>query len=171
MNAKMNSNNQNNRRSDYMLYKTSATSDVLIFRRNNLDVNSFTQTDDGWSYSEGFNFHGRWCIFKIAGPGRIKDYFPTEESNLVIKGGFHTFGIQIKFTSKQDPPFREVGSCGGIRFSLECRGRKRIAKKGKDRRYIVPMERGKPKSQGPIEYETTAWSVAHPYQGGGSTPR
>ena len=158
-------------RNDYMLYKPSAISEILIFKRNNLDINEFTQTEDGWKYSEGFNFHGRWCIFKIAGPGRIKDYFPTDESNLTIKGGFHGFGIQIKLFNKEDPPFKETGSCDGVRFSLECRGRKRIAIRSKDGRYIVPMERGKPKSEGPIEYTVTEWSAAHPYQGGGLTPK
>lgn len=159
---------RNHRSNDYFLCMEGEN---LVFRRNNLDIDFFTQTNDGWKFTEEVILYGRWCSFSIEGPGKIKGYFPTEGSMLYMKGGFHSFGFGLRVHLEKDPPFVVEGTDEDITFRLECRGNKKIAVRDKHGRLIVPMERGKPKSEKRTVLNSSALDVAHTIQGGSVTPR
>lgn len=159
---------RNHRSNDYFLFMEGET---LVFRRNNLDVDFFTQTKGEWKFAEEVILYGRWCSFSIEGPGKIKGYFPTEGDVLCMKGGFHSFGVELRIHLKKDPPFVVEGTDEDIKFRFECRGNKKIAVRDQHGRLIVPMERGKPKSEKRTELNSSAWDVAHTIQGGSATPR
>ena len=152
---------------------------VTIFRRNYLSTNDFRESEAGWIYEERFVHHGTSCKFQlIVRNPDIDNIFKFDSKTLKIKGNRQEFGIFIRMASR-DVPFTVQGKMDCIEYYLECSGRSLAYDDGtgikntREKQALQRMEKArKPKKCNSIApYTNAGYSMTHPYQGGGVSPR
>lgn len=159
--------------------RLSKTKTVFIFRRNYLDINDFKKTVDGWLFEEEFNHYGNKCYFcMIVHSDNIFSMYEVDCKSAKIKGKKNNFGIFFR-TAKQRATFQIKHTSGNVDFILRCDGKGIAYDNGKGIRKT--KEEKLMKECSGIHQEgskvavavpsTVSWSVSHPFQGGGVSPR
>lgn len=155
--------------------KKSAT----VFRRNYLNINDFQEYEDGWIFEEKFVHHGTACEFRfIVHHPDIDIIFKFDSKTLKIKGNRQEFGIFIRMPN-QGVPFTAQGKMDCIEYHIECTGRCLAYDDGtgisntREKQVLQQMQKDrKPKKNNSLApYANAGYSMTHPYQGGGISPR
>lgn len=158
--------------------RLSKTKTVLIFRRNYLDINDFKKTNDGWIFEEEFNHYGNKCYFgMIVHSDNIFSMYDVNCKSAKVQGKKNSFGIFIR-ASKQKATFHINRMCGDVEFILRCEG-KGLAydngkgiKQTKEEKLMKEFTTIHQGSRVAVDVPSTvSWSVSHPFQGGGVSPR
>ena len=151
---------------------------VFIFRRNYLDIDDFEKTDDGWIFEERFTHYGKQCWFRmVVHSDNIFSMYETDCKTAKVKGNKHCFGVFLR-TEKQNGKIRLQHMCGSVEFILHCDGKQIAYDNGKGIRKTMEERRQKKRivtyqeSRMAIEVpRSVLWSIRHPFQGGGMSPR
>ena len=156
--------------------RLSKTKTVIIFRRNYMDVSNFNLENEIWTYEESFVHHGVKCVFKLIIHSKdICDMYNVNFKSMKIKGPRNSFGVFIRLP-RQKLPIKAHGTLGCAEYYLYCVGRKLAYDNGKginsnrNKDSLVRVSRRGTTT--PIEVpNSVSWSAAHPFQGGGFTPK
>lgn len=158
--------------------RLSKTKTVFIFRRNYLNINDFVKKDDCWVFEEKFNHFGNKCYFRMLIHGRdIFSMYEVNTKSTKVKGNKNCFGVFIRDT-KKGSEFQINRVWGNVEFLLCCTGKRLAYDNGKGiRRTREEKLSQKHKSQSygsrvaVTEPNYISWGAAHPFQGGGVSPR
>lgn len=150
----------------------------ILYRRNNLSYKRFDFVqNDGYYFDEYYNKNGISIHLYIHLKSiKFYDLFCCKINNSIeFCGGTNSFGIKLMSPSINDFIFKEKYMiCNIIEESdtLTCKCKFVYDKnnfKCKNKHKAKPKTKYK-KSDNSI-YVTNSWSVAHPFQGGGVSPR
>ncbi len=155
--------------------RLSKTKTVIIFRRNHIDTRRFKQTDDTWVYEESFVHFGVKCEFKLTIHNEnLYSMFEINTKSMKIKGPRHDLGIFTRLP-KQKLPIKAHGIVGCAEYYLCCTGKKLAYDNGtgikntRKKHLVCDIHSG---SRTPIAVpNSVSWSAAHPFQGGGFSPK
>lgn len=145
----------------------------IIFRKNNISFNDFNRTDTGYIYEESFKRYGvTGKIYICVDSDNFNDIFEINTKTVKIKGSKRQFGIYLRLPDQKELPLNKSGSKGCLKYKLYCEGEK-LYYEGKHKR------RGEywsgihsiSKSKSYCAPSSMSWAAAHPYQGGGFSPR
>lgn len=153
---------------------------VLIFRRNYLNINDFKRTTDGWIFEEEFVHYGNKCYFSmVIHSDNIFSMYDVDYKLTKVEGKKNCFGVFIR-DSKKGSVFCINRICGIVEFILRCEGKgiaydngKGIRKTKEDRmmKECVTLSKTQGSRVAVDVPSVVSWSVSHPFQGGGVTPR
>lgn len=159
--------------------RLSKTKTVFIFRRNHLDIREFKKTEDGWFFEEQFSFFGNRCSFQmIVHSDDIYTMYEVNSKTAKVKGNKHNFGIFFRMPKKKSN-FNIKKVCNKVEFNLKCSGTSIAYDSGKGikntREEKILQQQRKLRDNGvrtavPVP-KSVSWSAAHPFQGGGVSPR
>lgn len=158
--------------------RLSKTKTVFIFRRNYLDIRDFKRTEDGWMFEEEFRYYGNKCYFCMMVHGEnVFTMYDVNCKSAKIKGNNNSFGIFFR-TARQKANFNIKQVYGNVEFILKCEGKNLAYDNGKG---IKNTREEKIFEQCTTIHEgsrvavdvpsSVAWSAAHPFRGGGVSPR
>lgn len=158
--------------------RLSKTKTVFIFRRNYLDIREFRKTEDGWLFEEEFTHYGNKCYFRmIVHSDNIFSMYDVNCKSAKVKGNKNCFGIFFR-TAKQKANFNIKQVFENVEFVLRCDGKALACDNGKG---IKKTREEKMFKQSTIIHQgsrvavdipsSVSWSAAHPFQGGGISPR
>lgn len=158
--------------------RLSKTKTVFIFRRNYLDIKKFKKAEDGWIFEEEFKHYGNKCYFcMMVHNDNIFSMYDVNCKSAKIKGNKNCFGIFFR-TVKQKANFNIKQVYGNVEFVLKSEGKNIAYDNGKG---MKNTREDKLFNQCGTKHEgsrvaidipsSVVWSVAHPFQGGGVSPR
>ena len=158
--------------------RLSKTKTVFIFRRNYLDIREFRKTEDGWLFEEEFTHYGNKCCFRmIVHSDDIFNMYDVNCKSAKVRGNKNSFGIFWR-TAKQKANFSIKQVCEKVEFVLRCEGKNlaydngKGVKKTKDEKLFKQYTTRREGTRVAINVpNSVSWSAAHPFQGGGVSPR
>lgn len=156
---------------------------VIIFMRNNLSFDSFSRKDGGFKFSDTYEQNGRRVVFScFISTDDLYDLFSIKDKQIAIRGGKDHLGIQLRLKDTKTIPMIVEHKTGNLKFRFEYTGRA-LPYEGPERFRNAHLmrdkygcaanfgKRRKHREKTVYVSESTSWSVKHPYQGGGFTPR
>lgn len=156
--------------------RLSKTITVIIFRRNYLSINDFRYVDGKWVFADQFKLYGS--------NGALKLYFHNEDigtifsinaKSLKVKGNKSEFGIFVRVPNKK-LPINTAGRVGDLEYCLEYAGKKipydngNGIKANKEKNELL-LKCGSDAKYPDSIPDTVSWSMTHPFQGGGCSPK
>lgn len=158
--------------------RLSKTQTVFVFRRNYLDINDFKRDGDQWIFEEEFNHYGNKCYFcMIVHSDNIFSMYDVDCKSAKVKGKKNSFGVFFR-TASQKASFDIKKTCGDVEFILRCKG-KGLAydngkgiKKTREEKIMSKLNTTNQGSRTAVDVPASvSWNAAHPFQGGGVSPR
>ena len=165
---------------DYVLKRSrlSKTKTVVVFRRNNLNAESFEKVESGYFYHETFQHKGYKCLLELEVKGNdLSQVFSIDTKTVKVKGWLKNFGIFLRFPDQERPPLKQRGEIDCLSYSLVVLGSRSFYLD--DPKAIRAKKRGKVtglihntsvKTPGHIP-SSAVWNMTHPFQGGGVSPK
>ena len=146
---------------------------VVVFHRNNLSLNDFRRTEEGFLYEDCFSYkgiHGTIKV-KVKGESLAKSLFRLKKKDLNVRGTYEHFGLTMQFANQKKPCIKKEFSRENVDISFECNGETWPISPYQLRGIKSSFHNGKAgKVQSNIA-TSDSWSIQHPYSGGSVTPR
>lgn len=152
----------------------------IVFRRNNLSFAQFQECDFGFLFEERFIYNGITCNFRIIiKVDNLYDIFMIDNKKIQIRGGKQHFGIYIRFSDAEQIPFDLKFKYNDISAQLTCEGNGSLylddiytKKRQKLKKLYDSCEIHSSNHSYFNEIPSSvSWSVKHPFNGGGVSPK
>ena len=151
--------------------RLSKTKTVVIFCRNNLSFSNFRRMGTGYVFEESFTHHGIHGYIKLVITSEnLYDMFSVNTKKMKLKGGKDHLGVFLRFGDQKQLPLSKKGSEGCIRYELTCEG-KELYYDGIRKKTIPEVEIHNTGRRSGGVPTSVKWSVSHPLQGGGFSPK
>lgn len=96
---------------------------MIAFQRNNLDIDDFVMTSEGWIFKEDYKFRENYGSFEVLiKSDDIYDMFKQDHFKLSIKGNPHAFGIKVLLDYRKKEEVHEKRSDKFAKVLFSCYG-------------------------------------------------
>ncbi len=145
----------------------------IIFRRGNLSFDDFKRDTNGYIYEGSFEQGGvSGKIYISIDSENFNDIFEINTKTVKIKGDNSEFSIYLRMADQKELPLDKIGSMGCLKYYLHCEGDKLNYEGKKKRKGHCSKNHSKAKKGTySVVPSSISWAAAHPYQGGGFSPR